>query len=80
MKSASSGEINLRVYDEEGFFNVKKALRNNEDSSKIKSLTTFTINHQADYRGPYLQSEVVALVFFAAIFYVASSSKSAIQN
>jgi hypothetical protein len=80
MKSAQTGDIHLRVYDEEGFFNVKKALRNNEDSTKVKSLDTLTISHQASYRGPYLASEFVALIFFAGVFYVASSSRSTIQH
>ena len=78
-KTAPAGDIELQVFDETGFFNIKKLQRNNEDASKVKPVKSFTFNHKANYRGPYLQSELVALVLFGSIFYVASSARSCIQ-
>ena len=78
-KTASAGEIKLRIFNEDGFFNYKKAQRNNEDLSKIKEVHNISFEHQANYRGPYLQSELVAILFFGTIFYVAQSAKSSIQ-
>lgn len=45
-KTASAGEIKLRIFDEDGFFNYKKAQRNNEDLSKIKEVHNISFEHQ----------------------------------
>jgi translocon-associated protein subunit delta len=79
-KQAASGEIKIKVYDEEGFSALKKAQRNGEDLSKIKELKQFELEHQSNYAGFYIQSEYVAIVSFAVIFYFAQSLKSDIKQ
>ena len=45
VKTARSGEIRLRLFDEDGFAALKKAQRNNEDLSKVKELRTVSVYH-----------------------------------
>ena len=45
-KKATTGEIKLRIFDEDGLASVRKAQRNNEDVSKVKELTTVSFYHK----------------------------------
>ena len=78
-KVARTGEVRVRLFDEEGFSALKKAQRNNEDVSKVKELRTVSVYNKGTYKGPYLQSEIVVLFLFGAVFYWAQKNKSDIQ-
>ena len=78
-KLAKSGEVKLRLFDDEGYSALKKAQRNNEDLGKVKELRTVSFYHQGTYRGPYLQSELVVIILFAFVYYCAYKHRSDIQ-
>jgi len=78
-KSARTGEIKLRVFDEEGFSALKKAQRNNEDIGKVKEIQTLSVTHHGTYKGPVLQTEIFVTILFGAIFFWAQSKRNEIQ-
>jgi translocon-associated protein subunit delta len=78
-KTARTGQIKLRVFDEDGFSALKKAQRNNEDVSKVKEIRVIDFYHQGTYSGPYVQSELLVTILFAAVYYWASKNRSLIQ-
>ena len=78
-EKARSGEIRVRIFDEEGFGAYKKAQRTNGDLSKVKELKTVSFYHQGAYRGPSVQTELLVTVLFGAVFYWAQSTRSKIQ-
>jgi len=79
VKTARSGEIRLRLFDEDGFAALKKAQRNNEDLSKVKELRTVSVYHAGSYTGPLVQPELIFTVFFGAIYYWAFTTRSNLQ-
>jgi len=72
-KKATTGQIKVRLFDEEGYGAAKKAQRNNEDLSKVKELTTFFFTHKGAFSHFYVQSELLAVLVFGALFYYAQS-------
>lgn len=78
-EKARSGEVVVRIYDEEGFSAYKKAQRTNGDLSKVKELKSVSFYHQGAYRGPSVQSELLVTVLFGAVFYWAQSIRNKIQ-
>ena len=44
-KLARTGEMKVRIYDEDGFANLKRAQRNSEDLSKVKELKSIIFHH-----------------------------------
>ena len=47
-KKARTGEITIRIFDEDGFGEAKKIQRNNGDLSKVKELTTVSFYHKVN--------------------------------
>jgi len=78
-KTAHTGQIKLRLFDEEGFSAFKKAQRNNEDVKKVKELRIVEFYHQGLSSGPYVQSELLVTILFAVVYYWASKHRSLIQ-
>ncbi|XP_076357507.1 translocon-associated protein subunit delta-like isoform X1 [Tachypleus tridentatus] len=70
----------LRMYDEEGYSALRKVQRSGEDTSSITPLFTVTINHQGTYQGPWVQSELIAVLLAVFLWYLAYSTKSRIQS
>lgn len=79
-EKARSGEVSLKIYDEEGFGAIKKAQRSNGDLSKIKELKTVSFYHQGTYRGPKIQGELLVTFVFIAVFYWAQLTRSNIES
>lgn len=74
--TAKSGNRNVRLFDEEGFAQFKKAQRNGESTDKIKPLATLQVRYKGSYGSNFLiNSEffVLAISFFAA--YVAFQNR-----
>lgn len=63
----------MRIFDEEGFASAKKAQRNNEDLTKVKELKTISFYHKGAFSNFFIQSELVAVVVYGALFYLAQS-------
>lgn len=79
VKKARSGEIRVRIFDEEGYGSFRKSQRSG-DSSNVKELQTVTFYHQGSYKGPSIQIEFFVTILFGVIFYFAKSSINKIQN
>ncbi|XP_050313869.1 translocon-associated protein subunit delta [Anthonomus grandis grandis] len=79
-KLARRGEHLIRIFDEEGFGAVRKALRANEPSSSVKESFTVSVNHYGAYNGPWLRSEFVAVLVSLVVTYVAITNKSKIVS
>jgi len=75
-KKISSGTHTIKVYDEEGYAAVRKAQRNEEDSSAIPHLFVVEIYHSGTYNGPWFQSEFIAATASVLIWYWAYTAKS----
>ncbi|XP_054721588.1 translocon-associated protein subunit delta-like [Uloborus diversus] len=72
----SSGQHNIKIYDEEGFASLRKAQRNGEDISGIPSAFSISVYHAGSYYGPYVQSEFWAAAFSIVLWYIAFSERS----
>ncbi|KFO31653.1 hypothetical protein H920_06951, partial [Fukomys damarensis] len=56
-----------------------QAQRNNEDISIIPPLFTVSVDHRGTWNGPWVSTEVLAVVIGLIIYYLAFSAKSHIQ-
>ncbi|XP_022910346.1 translocon-associated protein subunit delta [Onthophagus taurus] len=74
--SAKRGDRNIRIFDEDGYTAVRKALRNGEEISGITELFGVTINHPGAFNGPWLKSEFLAATLSLLVAYIAFSSRS----
>ncbi|KAK7597915.1 hypothetical protein V9T40_014871 [Parthenolecanium corni] len=76
IKKAHSGDYVIGLYDEEGFSNLKKAIRGGEDPKSVAPLTTITVNYSGAYLGPWINCEFLAAVSLIGAWYVAFVHKS----
>ena len=53
-KKARSGDYNIKLYDDERYAAIRKALRNGEDPNSVKPLVVVVLNNPGIYRGPGL--------------------------
>ncbi|CAH0562170.1 unnamed protein product [Brassicogethes aeneus] len=79
-KLAKRGDRVVRVFDEEGFTAVRKAIRAGEDASSVSELFNVVINHPGAYSGPWLQGEIVATIVSLVIAYFAVVSRSKVVS
>ncbi|XP_053668966.1 translocon-associated protein subunit delta [Anopheles marshallii] len=76
IKKASSGSYAVRLFDEESYAAVRKAQRAGEDIQSVKPLTTVTVNFSGAYKGPWVNSEILATVMVFFVAYVAFTTRS----
>lgn len=76
IKTAKSGERSIRVFDEDGFTALRKAIRAGEDISTVSSLFNVAVSHPGAFNGPWLKSEFLAAALSLVIAYLAISSRS----
>lgn len=76
IKKARSGDYIINIYDEEGYGNLKKAIRSGEDTKSVTPLSTITINYAGVYLGPWVNSEFLAAVSLIGAWYLAFVHKS----
>ncbi|XP_066155423.1 translocon-associated protein subunit delta [Euwallacea fornicatus] len=79
-KTAKKGQYNIRIFDEEGYAAIRKALRASEPISSVPEFFTVTINHSGAYNGPWLRSEFVAVIISLLVSYFAISTKAKIVS
>ncbi|XP_051516792.1 translocon-associated protein subunit delta-like isoform X2 [Myxocyprinus asiaticus] len=79
-KQASSGTYQVKFFDEESYSTLRKAQRNNEDVDAIKPLFSVNVDHRGAWSGPWVSTEVLAALIGIAVYYLAYSTKSAIQS
>uniref|UniRef100_A0A8C1Z9G8 Translocon-associated protein subunit delta n=1 Tax=Cyprinus carpio TaxID=7962 RepID=A0A8C1Z9G8_CYPCA len=78
-KQASSGTYQVKFFDEESYSTLRKAQRNNEDVDAIKPLFSVNVDHRGAWSGPWVSTEVLAALIGILVYYLAYSTKSAIQ-
>ena len=77
VKHAKTGDHEVNLYDEEGYTAAKRALESGEGSA-VKPLVTIVVNYPGAYKGPWINSELLAAALSILVFYLAYSSKSAL--
>ncbi|XP_076262199.1 translocon-associated protein delta [Rhynchophorus ferrugineus] len=77
-KLAYSGQRNIRIFDEDGYTAVRKALRNNEPASSVPEFFSVSVNHSGAYNGPWVKSEFIAVVVSIIVSQFALTTKSKI--
>lgn len=76
IKKVHSGDYDVKLYDEEGYSAIRKAYRNAEDPSSVKPLAVVVVNNPGVYLGPWINSELLAVILAALVSYAAFSAKS----
>lgn len=80
VKNAKTGNIPVKLFDENGYAALKKALRNNEDISNVPVFTEILISSPGIYSGPWLSCELLAVGFSIAIVYTAIHFRTKLLN
>lgn len=80
VKGARTGNIPVKLYDENGYAALKKALRNNEDTANVPVFTEILINSPGIYSGPWLSCELLAVGFSIAVVYTAIHFRTKLLN
>nr|ACO08138.1 Translocon-associated protein subunit delta precursor [Oncorhynchus mykiss] len=78
-KQASSGTYQVKFFDEESYSSLRKAQRNNEDSDSIQPLFSVNVDHRGAWNGPWVATEVMAVLIGILLYYLAFNAKSTIQ-
>lgn len=79
VKTSSKGEYKVRIFDEDSFGQLRKAQRAGDDLSSVKELAAVAIKHPGVFRGPFVNSEFLALGLGVAIAYLAFYTRSKIE-
>lgn len=78
LKHAKTGDHSINLYDDEGYASVKRILERGENPLNAKPIATVVVNYPGAYKGPWINSELLALTLSILVFYLAFSSKSAL--
>ncbi|XP_030385295.1 translocon-associated protein subunit delta [Scaptodrosophila lebanonensis] len=79
IKQGSSGNVVVRLFDEDGYANVRKAQRDGDKVSSVKSLLDITVSTKSAYKGPWVKAELLAAFLVGGVAYFAFSTKSKVQ-
>ncbi|EZA54951.1 hypothetical protein DMN91_009443 [Ooceraea biroi] len=75
IKKARSGDYYIKLYDEEKYAAVRKAIRNGEDPDSVNALAMVVLNSPGVYLGPWVNSEFLAAFLATLVSYTAFSAK-----
>ncbi|KAK4010662.1 translocon-associated protein subunit delta [Daphnia magna] len=78
-KKAPRGNFEIKVYDDEGYAAVRKAQRNGEDTTTVQPLGVVILNHPGAYNGPWINSELAAVIVAFAVMYYALTTKTKLE-
>jgi len=73
---ATKGDHPLKIVDDEGVSQIRKAQKTGASIDSLKPLLSLTLNHPGAYTGPWLSSEHLAAIMGVVVVYVAVTSKS----
>uniref|UniRef100_A0A8C7U4C7 Translocon-associated protein subunit delta n=1 Tax=Oncorhynchus mykiss TaxID=8022 RepID=A0A8C7U4C7_ONCMY len=73
------GKYQVKFFDEESYSSLRKAQRNNEDSDSIQPLFSVNVDHRGAWNGPWVATEVMAVLIGILLYYLAFNAKSTIQ-
>ena len=76
IKKARTGDYVINIYDEDGYGNLRKAIRSGEDPKSVTPLTSISMNYSGAYLGPWINSEFLAALLLIGAWYVAFVQKS----
>jgi len=79
-KKLPSGNYKVRFFDDDLFSELRKAQRNGEDTSAVKTLFSVDFYHQAASQGLWVQTEHIAAAVTALVCYLAYSARSQLQS
>nr|ACO11128.1 Translocon-associated protein subunit delta precursor [Caligus rogercresseyi] len=77
-KKAKSGDYPIQLFDEEGYSALKRALEAGESIAAVKPVASVVVSHKGAFNGHNINSELLATILSAFIFYVAYTSKSSL--
>jgi len=77
IKAAKTGEHEVKLYDEDGYAAVKRALERGE-AADTKPLVTILVNYAGAYKGAYVNTEIIAAALAFLVFYLAYSSRASL--
>ncbi|CAH1111931.1 unnamed protein product [Psylliodes chrysocephalus] len=80
VKTAKTGIINVKVYNDTGYLALRKAIRAGEGNLNVPVFTTLKINHSGVYGGPWISCELLAAVFSIAVAYIAIHFRTKLLN
>jgi len=75
ISKAPYGDFKINVYDDEGLAQLRKAQRDGTTAG-VKPLLQVDVNHPGTYRGPSIQTEVLASLGAILLWYFAYSTKA----
>jgi len=75
LSKSSSGSYSIPIYDEEGFAQLRKAQRGG-DSASVKPLFSLEFYHSGPYKGPWIQTELVATLAAVILWWSAYTAKN----
>ncbi|XP_063979877.1 translocon-associated protein subunit delta [Diachasmimorpha longicaudata] len=76
VKKVRSGDYSVKLYDEESYAALRKTMRNGENPEAVKPLAVVTLNNPGVYQGPWINSELLAVVLAVVVSYAAFSAKA----
>ena len=79
MIKSSAADFTVDLYDEEGYAALKRVQGRGEDISAVKPLASIVVNYPGAFKGHYINSELLASIVAALVFYFAYASKSALM-
>jgi len=79
-KNIPSGSYPVRIFDEEGYADLRKAQRAGEDTKNIKSLVSVRVDHKGSTQKTYVQSELVAVGVAGLVAYYAYSTRQSLMS
>jgi len=78
--TAKSGDHLVKLYDDQGYAALRKAQRSGEDTTAVSAIATINLYHPGAYKGPWVQSETMAIFFAILIYYYAFSQKAQLMS
>ncbi|KAH8372895.1 hypothetical protein KR009_007453 [Drosophila setifemur] len=79
IKQGSSGNVQVRLFDEDGYANVRKAQRDGDKVSSVKSLLDIAVPTKSAYKGPWVKAELLAAFLVGGVAYFAFNTKGKVQ-
>ncbi|XP_072380322.1 translocon-associated protein subunit delta-like [Diabrotica undecimpunctata] len=80
VKTAKTGNIAIKIYNETGYIALKKAVRAGETFAHVPVFTIININHTGVYGGPWISCELLAAVFSIVVAYIAIHFRTKLLN
>ncbi|CAH1373137.1 unnamed protein product [Tenebrio molitor] len=76
VKNARTGDITIKIYDDDHYTLLRKAQRAGEDLNSVPVFGSVTINHPGTYKGPWISCECLAVAFSLIVCYYAIHFRS----